>query len=125
MVEEKIRTFVRQRPRSPTSPSPKAPPAAATDFPRRRIDVDDDCLDVTETSICYTANDQQRCYDVDGLRADASELYEATGEHRRRRRFGVQRHDFSVRPDRFRQDARCAAASPWRGWYTPRRCCSF
>ena len=30
--------------------------------------MDDDCLDVTETSIpiCYTANDQQRCYEVDG-----------------------------------------------------------
>ena len=37
VVEEKIRTFVRQRPALPDEPVPQSTnPAAATDFPRRR-----------------------------------------------------------------------------------------
>ena len=82
VVEEKIRTFVRQRPALPDEPVPQStnPPPPPT-FLGGGIDVDDDCLDVTETSICYTANDQQRCYDVDGgFDGDGRkpELYEAT-----------------------------------------------
>ena len=66
VVEEKIRTFVRQRPALPDDvPQSTNPPPPPT-FLGGGIDVEDDCLDVTEASICYTANDQQRCYEVDG-----------------------------------------------------------
>ena len=82
VVQEKIRTFVRQRPALPDEPVPQStnPPPPPT-FLGGGIAVDDDCLDVTETSICYTANDQQRCYEVDGgFDGDGTqaEVYEAT-----------------------------------------------
>ena len=81
VVEEKIRTFVRQRPALPDDVPQNANPPPPPTFLGGGIDVDDDCLDVTEASICYTANDQQRCYEVDGgFDGDSTqaELYEAT-----------------------------------------------